>query len=177
MRLIYIFTSPAQGQNRIAIYHFAAEKHTHNKTAAQYNSHLKFIFIHHPRSDIEGVLPAIENINFTQYDVTMLGGDLTWTTSEDTATMAYCDSIFDLGSPNTLWSLGSHDVQREDSGIIKSFTGRESYYAYNRDGITFLVLDTELDANGSSGTFIKGEQLQMVKKCCYCVDFNYIYRY
>lgn len=133
---------------------------------AQNDTDLKFIFIPHPRSDIEGVLPAIENIDFTQYDVKMLGGDLTWTTSEDTATMAYCDSIFDLGSPNTLWSLGNHDVQRGDRNLIKNFTGRESYYTYNREGITFLVLDTELDANGSSSTFIKGDQLQMVKNVC-----------
>ena len=133
---------------------------------AQDNSHLKFIFIPHPRSDIEGVLPAIANIDFTQYDIKLLGGDLTWTTSEDSATMAYCDSIFDLNSPNTLWSLGNHDLQRGDRDLIKNFTGRESFYTYNRDGITFLVLDTELNANGSSSTFIKGDQLQMVKNVC-----------
>lgn len=133
---------------------------------AQFNSNLKFIFIPHPRSDIEGVLPAIANIDFTKYDVKMLGGDLTWTTSEDSSTMVYCDNIFDLSNPNTLWSLGNHDVQRGDRDLIKSFTGRESFYTYYRDDITFIVLDTELDANGSSSTFIKGDQLQMVKNVC-----------
>lgn len=133
---------------------------------AQNDSLLKFIFIPHPRSDDEGVLPAVANIDFTKFDVTMLGGDLTWTTSEDTATMVYCDSIFDLGSPNTLWSLGNHDLQRGDRDLIKYFTGRESYYSYNRNRVTFIVLDTELDANGSSSTFITGDQLEMVKTVC-----------
>ncbi|MGE5812179.1 MAG: T9SS type A sorting domain-containing protein, partial [Ignavibacteria bacterium] len=32
--------------------------------------------------------------------------------------------------------------------------------------ITFIVLDTELDANSFSSTFIKGKQLQMVKDVC-----------
>lgn len=132
---------------------------------AQNNSNLKFIFIPHPRSNNNSVIPAIENIDFTQYDLKMLGGDLTWSASEDTATMAYCDSIFDLSNPNTLWSLGNHDVQH-DRDLIKYFTGRESYYTYYRDDITFLVLDTELDANGFSSTFIKGNQLQMVKNVC-----------
>ena len=132
---------------------------------AQNNSNLKFIFIPHPRSNTNSVLPAIENIDFTQYDLKMLGGDLTWSVSQDTATMAYCDSIFDFSSPNTLWSLGNHDVQH-DRNLIKYFTGRESYNTYYRDDITFLILDTELDANGFSSTFIKGNQLQMVKNVC-----------
>ncbi len=133
---------------------------------AQNDSLLKFIFIPHPRSDDKGVFPAIASIDFAKFDVKMLGGDLTWTTSEDTATMVYCDSIFDLSNPNTLWSLGNHDLQRGDRDLIKYFTGRESFYAYNRNKVTFIVLDTELDANGSSSTFIKGDQLEMVKTVC-----------
>ncbi|MGE5796641.1 MAG: T9SS type A sorting domain-containing protein, partial [Ignavibacteria bacterium] len=82
------------------------------------------------------------------------------------ATIAYCDNLFDLGSPNTLWCFGNHDVQSGHRALIKKFTGRESYYSYSRDGITFIVLDTELDANSFSSTFIKGSQLQMVKDVC-----------
>ena len=132
---------------------------------AQNNSDLKFIFIPHPRSDFNTPLPAIEHIDYAQYDVKMLGGDLAWNTSQDRETMVYCDSIFDFGSPNTLWSLGNHDIHG-GRNLIKDFTGRESYYAYYRDGITFLILDTELEADGFSSTFIKGEQLQMVNNVC-----------
>ncbi len=135
---------------------------------AQSNSLLKFIFIPHPRSadkETQSVVAEIENIDFTKYDVTMLGGDLTYYTTRDTSTLVYLDDIFDLGNPNTLWSVGNHDL---DGGraLITNFTGRESYYTYNRNGVTFIVLDTELEANSFSSTFIKGDQLQMVENVC-----------
>jgi hypothetical protein len=136
---------------------------------AQNDSALKFIFVPHPRSDDQvnqSVYSGIAEIDFTKYDVIMLGGDITYNTSKDSATLAYCDNLFDLGNPNTLWCFGNHDVQSGHRDLIKKFTGRESYYSYSRDGVTFMVLDTELDANSFSSTFIKGNQLQMVKDVC-----------
>ncbi|MGE5810618.1 MAG: hypothetical protein ACM339_03895, partial [Ignavibacteria bacterium] len=133
---------------------------------SQNDSGLKFIFIPHPRSDdqvIQSVYSGIAKIDFTEYDVKMLGGDITYDTGKDSGTLAYCDNLFDLDSQNTLWCFGNHDVQSGHRALIKKFTGRESYYSYSRDGITFIVLDTELDANSFSSTFIKGSQLQMVK--------------
>ena len=136
---------------------------------AQSDSLLKFIFVPHPRSEDrtnQSVYPGILNIDFTNYDVRMLGGDITYSTSKDSTTLAYCDNLFNIGSPNTLWSLGNHDVQSGNRSLIKKFTGRESFYSYGRDGVTFIVLDTELDANGFANTFIKDEQLQMVQSVC-----------
>jgi hypothetical protein len=135
---------------------------------AQSDSLIKFIFIPHPRSadrEVQSVVAEIENIDFTKYDGTMLGGDLTYYTTRDTSTLVYLDDIFDLSNPNTLWSLGNHDLEG-GRNLITHFTGRESYYSYNRNGVTFMVLDTELDANSFSSTFIKGDQLQMVKNVC-----------
>jgi hypothetical protein len=135
----------------------------------QNDSVLKFIFVPHPRSEDQAhqsVYPGIAEIDFAKYDVIMLGGDITYSTSKDSETLAYCDNLFNIRSPNTLWSLGNHDVQSGHRDLIKRFTGRESYYSYSRDGITFIVLDTELDANSFSSTFIKGNQLQMIKDVC-----------
>ncbi len=135
----------------------------------QNDSVLKFIFVPHPRSEDqvnESVYPGIAKIDFSGYNVKMLGGDITYNTGKDSATLAYCDNLFDLGSPNTLWCFGNHDVQSGHRALIKNFTGRESFYSYSRDRITCIVLDTELDANSFSSTFIKGSQLQMVKDVC-----------
>jgi len=135
----------------------------------QNDSVLKFIFVPHPRSEDQvnqSIYQGIAKIDFTKYDMIMLGGDLTYSTSKDSATLAYCDNLFNLGSPNTLWSLGNHDVQSGHRALIKEFTGRESFYSYERNGVTFIVLDTELDADGFSNTFIKDDQLQMVKNVC-----------
>jgi hypothetical protein len=136
---------------------------------SQNNSSLKFIFIPHPRTEDnvnESVIPGIAKIDFTKYAVKMLGGDITNSTSKNRATLSYCDNLFDLKNPNTLWSFGNHDVQSGNRALIKEFTGRDSYYSYNRDGVTFIVLDTELDAAGFTRTFIKGDQLQLVKNVC-----------
>jgi hypothetical protein len=140
-----------------------------NNLFSQAGSVLKFIFVPHPRSEDQvnqNVYSGLSKIEFKKYDVIMLGGDITYSTSKDSATLAYCNSIFNISSPNTLWSFGNHDVQSGHRSLIKKFTGRESYYSYYRNGITFLVLDTELNAVSFSRTFILGDQLQMVKDVC-----------
>jgi hypothetical protein len=136
---------------------------------SQNNTTLKFIFIPHPRSEEmikQSVNPGIAKIDFTKFAIKMLGGDITYSTSKNRAALSYCDSLFDLKNPNTLWSFGNHDVESGNRALIKEFTGRDSYYSYCRDGITFIILDTELNANGFSRTFIKDDQLQLVKNVC-----------
>ena len=136
---------------------------------SQTDSVLKIIFVPHPRSEDQvhqSIYEGLAKIDFKKYDMRMLGGDLTYSVGKDSATLAYCDNIFNISSFNTLWSFGNHDVQSGHRSLIKEFTGRDSYYSYYRDGITFLVLDTELDAVSFNRTFIKGDQLQMVKDVC-----------
>jgi hypothetical protein len=136
---------------------------------SQNDTALRYIFIPHPRSEDQvhqSINTGLAKVDYSKFDVIMLGGDITYNTSKDNATLTYVDKIFDVGSPNTLWALGNHDVQSGHRDLIKNFTGRESYYAYNRDKVTFLILDTEIDAQAFTRTFIKGNQLQMVKNVC-----------
>jgi hypothetical protein len=136
---------------------------------SQNASSLKFIFVPHPRSEDqknESVNPSIAKIDFSKYAVKMLGGDITYSTSKNAATLDYVDNLFDLSNPNTLWSFGNHDVESGNRDLIKTYTGRDSYYAYNRNKVTFMVLDCELNAESFSRTFIKNDQLQMVKNVC-----------
>lgn len=145
---------------------------------SQNESLSKIIFIPHPRTEDktnQSVNAGIAKIDFSKYGVKMLGGDLTYSTSEDSATLAYCDSIFDLDNLNTLWSFGNHDVESGNRSLIKEFTGRDSYYTYTRNKITFMVLDCELDAESFSATYIKDDQLQMVKNVCDTIsDSNFL---
>jgi hypothetical protein len=130
---------------------------------------LKFIFVPHPRSEDkikQSVYAGIAKIDYTKYAVKMLGGDITYSTSKDKATLNYVDSLFDIGNPNTLWGFGNHDVESGNRALIKQYTGRDSYYAYTRNKVTFMVLDCELNANSFSSTYITGDQLQMVKNVC-----------
>jgi hypothetical protein len=134
---------------------------------AQSDSVLNLIFVPHPRSESklpETVLPAIEKIDFSRYDMVLLGGDLTWSVSTSRTWMDYCDGLFNLGSPNTLWTMGNHDINNRP--LIKEYTGREAYYSYYRDSITFVVLDTERASSGFTSTYIINSQLTMLRNVC-----------
>jgi hypothetical protein len=131
---------------------------------SQTTKDLKFIFVPHPRSENktqQSVLPGIEKIDFSLYDMTLLGGDLTYYTSISRTSMDYCDKLFDLKSPNTLWTMGNHDLNSRS--LIQEYTGRPPYYAFYRDHITFLVLDTEQNASGLTKSLISGAQLDWLK--------------
>jgi hypothetical protein len=130
---------------------------------------LKWIFVPHARTEAttgDYIITGIRNIDFTKFSLKMLGGDLAQSTSKDSATMAYCDKYFDLGNINTLWSIGNHDVESGSRAMIKKFTKRDTYYSYARDGVQFLILDTELDAVSFDSTAILGAQLDTVKAVC-----------
>jgi hypothetical protein len=125
----------------------------------------KIILIPHPRNNDQihqGVQQAIEKIDLSNYDMRLLGGDLTYYTTIDRATMDYSDSLFDLGNVNTLWSVGNHDLNHPE--YISDYTHRPTYYAYYIQHMTFVVLNTELDATGFVSSYISGDQLAMVQQ-------------
>ena len=97
-----------------------------------------------------------ESIAYSNFDMLWLGGDLAWSTSTDDLTMMHADSIFNLSDENTLWALGNHDYA--DLQRISTFTGRQAYYAYYKNNITFLVLDTQ-----DSLSNISGQQKELVR--------------
>ena len=133
-------------------------------TFSQTDKDLKFISVPHPRSENtkqQTVLPGIEKIDFSLYDMILLGGDLTYYTSINRTSLDYCDELFNLKSPNTLWTMGNHDLNNRS--LIQEYTGRPSYFSYYRNGITFVVLDVELDASGLTKSVISGAQLDWLK--------------
>lgn len=83
----------------------------------------------------------VAQIDFTQYELLLLGGDLSVASSKDEAVMDWLDKVFDLGNENTLWALGNHDYKNPE--LIPPFTNRPLFYAHSWKNITFLVLDTQ----------------------------------
>jgi len=90
-----------------------------------------------------------ESIDYSFYDMLWLGGDMALSSSLDDVTMEHLDSILDLGNDQTLWALGNHDYA--DLDRIQAYTHRPPYYAYYRDKITFLVLDTQDSLSNITG--------------------------
>ncbi|MFT4762575.1 MAG: hypothetical protein ACI9XO_003594 [Paraglaciecola sp.] len=101
-----------------------------------------YLHLSHTRTAANpAVVLDIENLDFTDFDMLWLGGDMAQATSMDEETMLYIDSIFDIGSTNTLWALGNHDYPNLDR--IQNFTNRPAYYSFHQNGLTFIVLDTQ----------------------------------
>lgn len=101
-----------------------------------------YLHISHTRLDSNPNMDnIIEHINYAKYNILLLGGDLAHLTSFDDIVMSHVDSIFNLSNYNTLWALGNHDYS--DLIKVKQYTARDIYYAYYKNNITFVVLDTQ----------------------------------
>lgn len=118
-----------------------------------------YLFMGHPRDDDrthEHVLKTVEKLDYSKYELLLLGGDLTWNTSELISTLEYCDIIFHLSDSNTHLAIGNHDLDNPTN--LLNFTKKGRYHAISRNNISFLVLDTELTTPN-----IAGAQLDFVK--------------
>lgn len=110
----------------------------------------EYLHLSHTRTNVNPKMDSIsESIDYSEYDMLWLGGDLAYLTSEDDQTMLHVDSIYDLGNKNTLWSLGNHDYS--DLARIRKFTHRPAYYSFHSNGISFIVLDTQDSLSNIAG--------------------------
>lgn len=104
-----------------------------------------YIYIAHTRvNSNDGIYDKVYDIDFSQYDMTLLGGDLamnSFTTREGLEVLPHLDSIFDFKSPTTLWSIGNHDKTSDKRFYDK--TRKHKYHAYQRDDVTFITLDSQ----------------------------------
>ena len=129
------------------------------------NDTYQYLYISHIRADEEyyDVNETITEIDFSNYDLLILGGDISKAPLKKEEYTKYLDSIFDFGSKNTLWVLGNHGYWSinqnydEKLDLYEKYTKRKSYYSYTKNGITFVVLDTQMD-----NTKITGNQLDML---------------
>ena len=84
----------------------------------------------------------LRRLDLSRYDELWLGGDLCSETTLEKSTLDKLDSLFDLSSENTHWTVGNHDLRNGHPQWIAEKTGRPSYYAHTAHGITRLVLNT-----------------------------------
>ena len=100
-------------------------------------------------------------------DQIWLGGDMCSETTHKETTLNYLDSLFDLGSPNTHWALGNHDVRNGNIHWITERTQRPTAYVAHTNGITLIVMDNNyLTSEGNYDTTKVQAQYQMIKSVC-----------
>ena len=83
----------------------------------------------------------VYTIDFSAYDMRLIGGDLAQNTFANKDAFAHRDSIFDFKSPNTLWSIGNHDKTSDTKFYNATLKGK--YHAYSRDDVTFITIDSQ----------------------------------
>ena len=84
----------------------------------------------------------LEGLDYSSYNGIWLGGDLCSETTQKESTLDYLDDIFDLRNPETLWTLGNHDIRNGNLDFIKNKTHRDLYYSHKIDSVDILVINS-----------------------------------
>ncbi len=117
----------------------------------------EFLFIGHSRSMVtEFTDPRFEDIDYSRYEMLLLGGDMAMSTSGSTTTLKHLEKLFRMREETTLVALGNHDTG--DIPLLLRYTAHPEFYEYLHDRILFIVLNTQRD-----GGQIKGPQLDLVR--------------
>lgn len=103
------------------------------------------LFLGHIYDTPSTIDPRIEQLKLQQYEQIWLGGDVCSETTKEFSTIQYLDSIFDLSDPNTHWAVGNHDIRNGNEEWITDATGRDLFYTHTTDGMTLLVLNTNVN--------------------------------
>ena len=114
--------------------------------------------------------PRLVQLDKSGFDEIWLGGDILIETTKNREYLNYVDSVFHISSPNTHWSPGNHDTRNGNLNFIEEKTGRKTYYAYYKNGITRLVLNTNYNSIQAPAIDGKCEdmaaQLALIKAVC-----------
>jgi hypothetical protein len=71
----------------------------------------------------------------------LLGGDLAQKSFEDEEIISHLDSVFSIGSSQTLWSIGNHD--RAKDAAFTNYTNKPKFGVYQYGDLSFVVLDSQ----------------------------------
>lgn len=105
----------------------------------------------------------LEEFDFSEYNGIWLGGDVCSEALLEYSIVEYIDSLFDIGNPETHWTLGNHDARNGNWEWYEEFTGRNTYYTYSNSGITRVVMNTNI---GYTDCEQLNEQHEMIIKAC-----------
>lgn len=95
--------------------------------------------------DNSGIDSIVAKSDLSKYQLLLLGGDMANLSSYDDSILTYLNGVFDVSNSKTLWAAGNHDYTNID--LLKSYTKKETYYAYYQDETVFIVLDTQKDSS------------------------------
>ena len=127
---------------------------------------LSFLFVGHC-SQIETAGTQVDyrvrQLNMSAYNGIWIGGDVCSESMLNYSTIQHIDKVFDLGNPETHWTLGNHDARNGNWEFYEEFTGRKTYYAYSSNEITYIILNTNLVPTNCN---MINEQYEIISAVC-----------
>ena len=132
----------------------------------------KYMFIGHcyePYTAGDKVDHRLETFDFSEFDGIWLGGDVCSEAMLNYSTVAYIDGIFNLGNPETHWSLGNHDARQLNWEWCEEFTNRKTYYTYASNGITRIVINSNLVPTNCE---MLDEQFDIINAVCDTINMS-----
>ena len=105
----------------------------------------------------------VRQLNMSAYNGIWIGGDVCSESMLNYSTIQHIDTVFDLGNPETHWTLGNHDARNGNWEFYEEFTGRKTYYAYSSNEITYIILNTNLVPTNCN---MINEQYEIISAVC-----------
>lgn len=133
---------------------------------------LTYIFLAHTYQGKYRIDDRLAAMDFSDYNQIWLGGDLCSATTVDSSALEHLDEIFDLGSPTTHWTLGNHDSWHGNIDRITDKTNRPTFYATHFDGITLVVLNSNLSLKHSLDTLAISRQFELFCTVCDTIEHS-----
>ena len=127
---------------------------------------LRYLFVGHGYlggGPGHGVDPRLVGLNWSKFDKKIFGGDLNSEALRYESYVQFIDSAFDLGTRNTMYVIGNHDARNENFEWYEKYTHRKTYSAYSENGVTFMVMNTTLNAGNCEDL---DAQFNMLKNIC-----------
>ncbi len=112
---------------------------------AQKGYNYKYLFTAHTYMGESTIDTRLVELDKSGYDNIWLGGDICSETLISKSNMDYLNEQLRIGEPHNYFTLGNHDRRNGNLEYFEKFIGKKSYYADYYNGITTIVLDTNLD--------------------------------
>lgn len=121
------------------------------------------LFLGHTYQSETEVDERLEKLDLKRYEHIWLGGDICGASDRKPSTSEYINTLFGINKAGNHWALGNHDIHDNNYHWIKEATGKPEFYAEYNDGLTVVVINTNLYAPDCDRL---EEQYQMFKNVC-----------
>lgn len=102
------------------------------------------LFLGHTYQSETEVDERLVKLGLDRYEHIWLGGDICGASDRKRSTVEYVNNLFNLNKAGNHWALGNHDIHDNNYHWIEEVTGKPEFYTEYNDGLTVMVINTNL---------------------------------